>query len=87
MAVKTKYYLGMPGVRYIQDSELALVTILRVTRSGIDYYRGVINPVNLQYVYHVGPGKITFENDFNGPPPDLPVTLSQLEPISVKFKY
>ena len=84
--ILTKNYIGYPGNRSIVDTDIALVTILQVTRSGMDYYRGIIHPVNLQYVYHVSSGKIEFQNDFTGPDPSLPVQLSDLEQISVKYK-
>lgn len=86
MSIRTKYYFGETGLNTITDPELVLVTILAVTRSGMVYSRGIINPVNLQYLYNVSRGKIIFRDNFIGPAPDLPQSINSLERVSVKFK-
>jgi hypothetical protein len=86
MSVRVKYYIGMVGQNKITDAALSNVSILCVTRSGMVYSRGIITPGNLQFVYSAGPGRITFQNVFNGPAPDLPVSLTDLEQVSVKYK-
>ena len=84
--VSVNKYIGAIGTSEIQHAALSNVTILQVTRSGATYYRSIAPSENLQFSYSPTMGLITFYTPFNGPDPSLPVTLSQLEQVSVKFK-
>jgi hypothetical protein len=86
MAVKTKYYFGVPESYDIQDSELTNVTVLQITRSGATYSQG--SPAEgLICIYQNAFGRVLFGSPFNSPDPDVPPTVNDLEKVSVKFKY
>lgn len=89
MSVKTKYYFGNPGSTGFYDAELSNTNIFCVTRSGTVYpVITVGEAAGLQVLYLTADGGIFFAPDlpFNGPPPDQPITINQLEKISVKFR-
>lgn len=89
MAVRTKYYFGLPGNYYFQDAELTNVTILNVTRSGQTHYVTFNEEATgLQFIYSPSSGGIVFNPNvpFTGPLPPLRPMVSALEKISVKFK-
>lgn len=90
MSIRTKYYFGTVGSTGFFDPALANTTIMKVTRSGTAY-----NPVitvgeasNLEVLYIASGGGIFFDPSlpFTGPAPDLPVSINDLEKISVKFR-
>jgi hypothetical protein len=87
MAVKTKYYYGDPEAYDIRDAELTNVNVLQITRSGATYSQG--SPAaGLICVYQNAFGRILFGEPFTGPDdPSLPVTINDLEKVSIKFKY
>lgn len=90
MSVKTKYYVGSPGSTGFFDAELSNTTILWVTRTGMVHTVITVGEAaNQEVLYLAAGGGIFFDPNipFTGPPPDEPVALSQLEKISVKFKY
>lgn len=89
MSIRTKYYFGNPGATGFYDAELTNTEIFCVTRSGTVYPVITVGEASgLQVLYIAAGGGIFFAPDlpFNGPPPDLPVTIIQLERVSVKFR-
>lgn len=88
MPIYTKSYLGQVGSYFITDPALSNVTILRVARNDLIFNRTLVTAGNMQFVYHVGPGKIAFDpsNPFSGPAPDLPVGINDLEKVQVKYR-
>lgn len=87
MSVRTKYYFGPVGTKVIVDPDISNVAqILCVTRSGMVYSRTILSAGNLEYKYEAAAGRIRFQNDFIGPPPDQPTSINSLERVSIKFK-
>lgn len=88
MSVKTKYYIGTPNGTWITDSELAYVTILKVTRSGTVFTKtGAESAESLRFIYSPSIGRIYFsaDNPFGGFSGGRP-QINLLEKVSVKFK-
>lgn len=90
MSVYVKYYYGQPGQTRILDATLANVTILKVTRGPFTMARTYNETVgNMQFDYSIPSGQIRFDANlpFSGPTdPTLPVSLTDLERVSVKYK-
>lgn len=89
MAIRTKYYYGLPGSTGFFDAELANTEIYCITRSGLTYTKITVGEAaNLQALYLAGSGGIFFDPNtpFTGPSPDLPISINDLEKISVKFR-
>lgn len=93
MPVKTKYYIGIFGSTGFTDPELAFTTILKVTRSGLNFYQITGGePAGLQFLYLSADGGIFFDpnNPFNFTASEdihsHSFSLWQLEQISVKFR-
>lgn len=85
MSIRTKYYFGLPGAYDIIDPALANTDIFCITRSGTVYTDG--SPTDgLTCSYQNATGRIVWANPFTGPAPDLPVSINDLEKVSVKFR-
>lgn len=85
MSIVTKYYYGSPGSYDIIDPELVNTEVFTITRSGSVYNQGA--PVQgLVCAYQNAFGRILFGTPFNGPPPDEPISILQMEKVSVKFR-
>lgn len=90
--MKTKYYFGSPGAYQIVDSELALVMILQVTRSGTTYnvtrdVTGLPDPLALLVKHFVISGVVSWGKTLPFYTPDGGPSRDDLEKISIKFKY
>jgi hypothetical protein len=89
MSLKTKYYFGMPGATGFFDPALSNTTIYSVTRSGTVYSVITVGEAaNIQVLYLASGGGIFFDPNipFIGPAPDLPISINDLEKISVKYR-
>lgn len=89
MSIRTKYYVGSPGSTGFFDPALSNTEIFCVTRSGSTHTVVTVGEAgNLQVLYLAPSGGIFFDptNPFNGPAPDLPVSINDLEKISVKYR-
>lgn len=88
--IRTKQYYGTVGSTGFFDPELANTEIFLVTRSGTTYSPIITvgEAANLEVLYIPSGGGIFFDPalPFNGPAPDLPVSINDLEKISVKFR-
>lgn len=89
MSIRTKYYLGTPGSTGFFDPDLSNTVIFQVTRSGSTYsVIKVGEAANMEVLYLASGGGVFFDPSmpFTGPAPDLPVSINDLEKVSVKFR-
>lgn len=90
MPVFTKYYRGLPGQTMIMDMELAFVSVLKVTRSGLVHrmwdYDALWTP-GLVFKYNPWMGAVEFNpaNPFEGPLAGRP-NGRLLEAITITYK-
>lgn len=86
----SKTYYGVPGQSFIQDSELAFVTILRVARNILVHKKisSVPSGGNPHFKHNHSEGKILFDPDvpFVGPSGGGRPNREELERIFVKWK-
>jgi hypothetical protein len=84
--IDERYYIGTPGLTYINEPELAFVTILTVSRNGVIYTEVGSTPTGNQFKY-TSTGRIDFGTELELVPTRVgPFDTYRGELVYVKFK-